>query len=96
MDKVGNKQWRPDFARLRGTPYLAIAQQIEDAINRGVFLPGDRLPSQRSIADDLGFHLNTVNRAFREVARRGLVRGNAGHGTVVIAHEKAAPNSGRR
>ena len=95
MNKTANKHWRPDFARLRGTPYLAIAAQIEEAINKGVFVPGDRLPSQRSIADDLGFQLNTVNRAFREVARRGLVRGNAGRGTVVIARENP-PVSRRR
>jgi DNA-binding transcriptional regulator YhcF (GntR family) len=95
MNKAANKHWRPDFTRLRGTPYLAIAAQIEEAINKGVFVPGDRLPSQRSIADDLGFHLNTVNRAFREVARRGLGRGNAGRGTVVIARENP-PVSRRR
>ena len=69
MNEAANKHGRPDFARLRGTPYLAIAVQIEEAINEGVFVPGDRLPSQRSIADDLGFHLNTVNGVFREVAR---------------------------
>jgi DNA-binding GntR family transcriptional regulator len=78
--------WRPDFARLRGRPYLAIASQIEEAIRQGIFSPGDRLPPQRAIARDLGFHLNTINAAFREAARRGLIRGHAGRGTIVLAH----------
>jgi len=78
--------WRPDFARLRGHPYLAIAAQIEEAIRQGIFSPGDRLPPQRAIAEDLGFHLNTINAAFREAARRGLIRGQAGRGTFVLAY----------
>ncbi|CAG4923357.1 GntR family transcriptional regulator [Paraburkholderia gardini] len=75
--------WRPDFATIRGRVYLAIASQIEQAILFGVFQLGDKLPSQRVIADDLGFHVNTINRAFREAARRGLVRACTRRGTVV-------------
>ena len=86
MSKDPKSTWRPDFARLRGRPYLAIAAQIEEAIRQGIFNPGDRLPPQRAIAEDLGFHRNTINAAFREAARRGLIRGHAGRGTVVLAH----------
>ena len=76
--------WRPDFARIRGKIYLAIANQIEEAIRLGIVAPGDRMPSQRAIADDLGFHFNTINAAFREAARRGLVRGCTRRGTFVL------------
>ncbi|MDR3100382.1 MAG: winged helix-turn-helix domain-containing protein [Paraburkholderia sp.] len=79
--------WLPDFARLRGSPYRAIADQIEDAIRNGVLRPGERLPSQRAVADVLGFHLNTVNAAYREAARRGLVIGNSRRGTIVLPHQ---------
>lgn len=82
--------WRPDFARLRGRVYLAIATEIEEAVNHGIFAPGDRLPSQRAIADDLGFHLNTVNAAFREAARRGLIRSNAGRGGTIVLGKQVA------
>ena len=62
-----------------------LAWPVAALITLGVFAPGDRLPSQRAIADDLGFHRNTVNAAFREAARRGLIRSNAGRaGTIVI------------
>ncbi|QYD71354.1 winged helix-turn-helix domain-containing protein [Paraburkholderia edwinii] len=76
--------WRPDFARIRGKVYIAIAQQIEEAIHLGILRPGDKLPSLRIIADELGFSVNTINAAFKEAARRGLVRANAGSGTIVL------------
>ncbi|TCF98285.1 GntR family transcriptional regulator, partial [Paraburkholderia steynii] len=84
MFKDPKQGWRPDFAHLRGRVYLAIAAQIEEAISLGIFAPGDRLPSQRAIADDLGFHLNTVNAAFREAARRGLIRSSVVRGGTIV------------
>ena len=36
MSKGPKEGWRPDFARLRGRPYLAIASPIEEAIMLGV------------------------------------------------------------
>ncbi|WP_233862214.1 GntR family transcriptional regulator [Paraburkholderia adhaesiva] len=94
--------WRPEFARIRWPVYLAIADHIEDAIRLGVLRPGDRLPTQRDIADDLGFHLNTVNAAFREAARRGLIESRTRRGSIVSvspAHqgsvENPSPSSGR-
>ncbi|BDC45388.1 GntR family transcriptional regulator [Paraburkholderia terrae] len=90
MSKDPKQGWRPDFSRLRGRPYLAIASQIEEAITLGVFAPGDRLPSQRAIADDLGFHLNTVNAGFRESARRGLIRSNVGRGGTIVIDNPTA------
>ena len=65
--------WWPDFARIRGKIPLASADQIEQAIHAGVLRPGEPLPPQRTVADALGFHLNTVNAGFREAARRGLI-----------------------
>ncbi|WP_321788274.1 MULTISPECIES: winged helix-turn-helix domain-containing protein [Paraburkholderia] len=77
------QRWRPDFARIRGKVYLAIADQIQNAIFTGVFRAGDRLPTQRDVADDLGFHVNTINAAFREAARRGLIDSRTRRGSVV-------------
>ncbi|WP_246025041.1 GntR family transcriptional regulator [Paraburkholderia dinghuensis] len=94
--------WRPEFARIGWPVYLAIADHIEDAIRLGILRPGDRLPTQRDIADDLGFHLNTVNAAFREAARRGLIESRTRRGSIVSdrsAHqgsvETPSPSGGR-
>ncbi|MGB8422439.1 GntR family transcriptional regulator [Paraburkholderia sp.] len=77
-------KWRADFASIRGRVYLSIALQIEEAIRSGILSPGDRLPSLRALADDLGFHVNTINAAYKEAAHRGLVRGCTRRGTVVL------------
>ncbi|MBN3785506.1 winged helix-turn-helix domain-containing protein [Burkholderia sp. Ac-20353] len=86
---VSPSQWRPDFARIRGHVANAIADQIEDAIRSGVFKPGDKLPTQQAIADSLGFHLNTIYAAFKELTRRGLTHGFARRGTFVLDIETA-------
>ncbi|MGZ2747215.1 GntR family transcriptional regulator [Burkholderia stagnalis] len=76
--------WRPDFAHIRGHVANSIADQIEDAIRSGILRPGDKLPTQREIADSLGFHVNTIYAAYREVSRRGLTKGFARRGTFVV------------
>jgi DNA-binding transcriptional regulator YhcF (GntR family) len=92
ISRTTTAEWRVDFARIRGRVYLSIAVQIEEAIRSGVFSPGDRLPSQRALADDLGFHVNTINAAFKEAARRGLVRGCTRRGTVVLSRSPTQVN----
>lgn len=82
--------WMPDFARIRGKVPVAIADQIEDAIRRGALRPGETLPTQRAVADALGFHLNTINAAFREAARRGLIWSRTRRGSVVCDRPAAA------
>jgi GntR family transcriptional regulator len=54
-----------------GPAYLALADAIELAIRAGSVQAGDRLPPQRMLADFLGLHVNTVNRALRETRQRG-------------------------
>jgi DNA-binding transcriptional MocR family regulator len=45
--------------------------------------PGSRLPTQRSLAKQLGVTLTTVTRAYCEAQRRGLLSGEVGRGTFV-------------
>jgi DNA-binding transcriptional regulator YhcF (GntR family) len=61
-----------------------VADEIETAIRSGRFKAGNRLPSQRLLADFLGLHVNTVNRAMRETARRGLTAVSKRSGTVIL------------
>jgi GntR family transcriptional regulator len=44
--------------------YLQIRSQIVMAIARSELVPGDVLPSVRSLASDLGINLHTVNKAY--------------------------------
>ncbi|MFM0211160.1 winged helix-turn-helix domain-containing protein [Paraburkholderia sediminicola] len=80
---LGN--WMPSISGYSGPSYLALASAIEDAIKAGLVRPGEKLPSQRLMADFLGLHVNTVNRGLRELAWRGHTRGNTRSGTVVLS-----------
>jgi GntR family transcriptional repressor for pyruvate dehydrogenase complex len=67
-----------------------MASELRRAIALGAFEPGERLPSERTLADRLGVSRMTIRAAMRILAEDGLVttaRGRTG-GTIVSA---AAP-----
>jgi DNA-binding transcriptional MocR family regulator len=75
--------WIPNTDDLEGPVYLAIAEQIAQAIRRGDLGAGVRLPTQRELALRLGLSTQTVSQAYAEAERRGLVIGQIGRGTFV-------------
>ncbi|MED5510277.1 MAG: PLP-dependent aminotransferase family protein [Pseudomonadota bacterium] len=75
--------WHPHLQTEAGKKYLGIVRALEADIYAGRIKPGDRLPSQRAIAEALQVDLTTVTRAFNEARRRGLVEGNKGSGTYI-------------
>jgi len=67
-----------------GVPiYVQLVEQIRHAIEVGGIGPGERLPTVRRLAEDLGIAPNTIVRAYGELRRAGLVESRAGAGTVV-------------
>lgn len=64
--------------------YEQIRAQIAGAISTGELGPGDRLPTVRGLAADLGIAVNTVVRAYAELESSGLVRSGRRVGTVVL------------
>jgi DNA-binding GntR family transcriptional regulator len=65
---------RTPLARLNTTPlYESCATALNREIEAGVLRPGQRLPSERSLGDALGFTRLTVRRALQVLARRGLL-----------------------
>jgi len=55
------------------------------AIESGQLKYGDRLPTHRNLAYDLGLSVQTVGRAYDELIRRGVIAGEVGRGTFVRA-----------
>lgn len=63
--------------------YEQIRRQIAGLVHTGVLRPGDRLPSVRALAADLGIAVNTVARAYQELQVGGHVRTSRRGGTCV-------------
>ena len=65
----------------------ALFQQIVDRIwcdvIEGAIESGQRLPTVRQLAVDLGVHLDTVSRAYQQLERLGVVHDRPGAGTFV-------------
>lgn len=63
--------------------YLQLAGALRDLVVRGVFRPGDALPSERDLATMTGLSRVTVRRAVDELRREGLLSRRHGSGTYV-------------
>ncbi len=79
--------------RLHTTPgspspiYRQIVDQVRAAISRGELVPGDSLPSVRTVAADLVVNVNTVAKAYGELVRAGDVVSEPGRG-LFVTYEK--------
>jgi GntR family transcriptional regulator/MocR family aminotransferase len=70
--------------------YAAIAAEIEAALNRGELRPGDRLPTVRALARELGVSSASVAVAYSLLERRGRVQAHVGRGTFVAESTPAS------
>ena len=67
-----------------GVPvYEQVRTQVVAHVAAGRLRPGDRLPTIRALATDLGVAPGTVARAFRELEQSGVVATRRRSGTVV-------------
>lgn len=65
-----------------------IRAQFLTALHFGKLHPGDRVPSVRRLADETGLNRKTVHRAYRSLAREGLLELRPGSGTF-LTEERA-------
>ena len=63
--------------------YEQIVTQAENMVTRGVLKPGDPLPSVRSLSIKLSINPNTIQKAYTELDRRGLLVSVSGKGCFV-------------
>ncbi len=63
--------------------HAAIFQHLQEAIKRGEFRQGGKLPSEVALARKFGVSRPTVAQALRELQRLGLVERHAGSGSFV-------------
>ncbi len=64
--------------------YLQLVQQVHQALQLGLLVPGDQLPTAQQVVAKLAINPNTVLKAYRDLEREGLVRPRPGQGTFVV------------
>ena len=74
--------------------YLQIADEIRAAVAAGIYRPGEVLPSLRAMAVEVQVNPNTVQRAYEELDRQGVIRSHRGVG-MFVAERGARAARGR-
>jgi len=76
--------------------YQQIARQIAAAIAAGRYAPGEKLPSERELADDLGVSRPTIRDAMIALEFQGLVEARQGSGVYVNAAPREPEDAAER
>ena len=72
-----------------------LTTQIMLAVNSGELRPNQKLPSTREVARRFALHSNTINAAYRDLARRGWLHFKKGSGVYVRRLAGEAPLDGK-
>jgi len=62
-----------------------LVDNVRDLILQGELLPDEKLPSVRSLARELGINPNTIQKAYSELERQGVILTLPGRGSVVTS-----------
>jgi DNA-binding LacI/PurR family transcriptional regulator len=75
-------------ARARGGHplYLTVRDTLRQAIESGVFKPGQRMPSTKQLSQYMEVSLVTAHRALQELVGSGVLQRSQGRGTFVHEH----------
>lgn len=63
--------------------YTQILEKIQTQIIAGIYKPGERLPSVRELAAQASVNPNTMQKAFAELERSGLIQTQRNSGRTV-------------
>jgi len=64
--------------------YEQLIDNIRHLILSGEIKPDEKLPSVRSLAKELGINPNTIQKAYNELERQGVILTLPGRGSVVL------------
>lgn len=70
--------------------YIEVAKYFEEHILKGVFKSGEKLPSVRFAAGELGVNPNTVAKAYASLEEKGYIKALPKKGAFVIYSSPAA------
>lgn len=78
--------WKPDLQVGSGPTYRRLRDAFVRDVQAARLQPGQMMPSQRQLADDLGISVGTVTRAFRILVEQGFLDARARSGSRVRAN----------
>ena len=73
--------------------YRQIVEQVRSAIDAKVYRPNEALPSLRALALEIRVNPNTVQRAYEELERQGVICSRRGIGVFVVDRRGHAPRA---
>ena len=75
--------------------YVQLREQVLHAISRGQLVQGDQLPTVREVAVALAINPNTVNRAYADLEREGVLVSKRGRGTFISGGGRSEDDAAR-
>ena len=63
--------------------YEQLIKQVEDQVLKGIMKEGDKMPSVRSLSMELSTNPNTIQKAYMELDRRGILVSVPGKGSFI-------------
>ncbi|AND42375.1 GntR family transcriptional regulator [Cytobacillus oceanisediminis] len=73
--------------------YKNISEDIKGKIINNFFLPGEKLPSIRSLASHIGINPNTIQKAYKDLEDQGYLISIKGKGNFVLLVPEAIGNN---
>lgn len=84
-----------DWSQLKKATTLSLPDRLSVDLERlildGQLAPGDRLPPERELAEQLGVSRVSIREALRELENRGLIDRRPGRGTIVLSPGEQSP-----
>lgn len=75
--------------------YQQLMERIEELALRGLIQPDEQLPSVRSLAVELAINPNTIQRAYGELEKKGVVYSVPGRGSFLASGREALREQNR-
>ncbi len=82
--------------RKKESIYLQIVKEIERFVSAGALKEGEKIPSVRVLASDLGINPNTVKKAYDLLEEKGIIVTISTKGTFIVENTEAIKNDKKK
>jgi DNA-binding LacI/PurR family transcriptional regulator len=77
------KSLKPVAAQPGKPLYMVVRDAVREAIDNGIFSPGEQMPSTKELSEQMAVSLVTAHRALQELVTAGVLQRSQGRGTFV-------------